>query len=70
MIVVPRKSVCTTAQCYGNEFGMSVKVCLPLGQKWEAHKKCGYWWLTRKGFTLELRLTEAALKRLFEEERR
>lgn len=67
MIVTPKESIRQTTQCYGDEFGMSVKVCLPLGQKWEAHKKNGYWWLTRKGCTLELRLTDAALNRLFEE---
>lgn len=67
MIVVPKKSISTMVQCYGDEFGTSIKMSLPLGQKWEAHKKSNYWWLTRKGCTLELRLTDAALNRLFEE---
>ncbi len=54
-------------QTYGDSFGMSVELHFQKEQKWKAKKHGGYWWLSRKGTGLRLRLTDAAMDRMFEE---
>ena len=65
VIARAKASVAECAQCYGGFFGMSVVVTLSPFQKWKVRKSGGYYWLTRKG-GMKLRLTEAALCRLFD----
>lgn len=67
MIVRPKKDSLIHEQCYGDMFGMTVEVSLHREQKWTAKKADGYWWLTRKGTGTKLRLTDAAMGKLFEE---
>ncbi len=67
MIVKPKKEAKELHQMFGDFFGMSVELHLQDGQKWKAKKSAGYWWLSRKGTGLRLRLTNAAMWRLFEE---
>lgn len=65
IIVHPEKESTILCQTYGDSFGMSVELHLQKEQKWKAKKSGGYWWLSRKG--TGLRLTDAAMNRLFEE---
>lgn len=68
MIVVrPKNESTSLCQTYGDSFGMSVELRLQKKQKWKAKKSGGYWWLSRKGTGLRLRLTDAAMSRMFEE---
>ena len=65
IIMSPKKDAVNLCPTY--EFGMCVELNLHKEQKWKAKKRGGYWWLSRKGSALRLRLTEAALRRLFVE---
>lgn len=65
MIARPKEQISILTQCYGELYGMSVSVMLSPDQKWKVKKIDGYYWLSRKGVA-RLRLTAAALSRLFE----
>lgn len=65
MIARPKEPFSVLTQCYGELFGMSISVDLSPDQKWKVKKFDGYYWLSRKGVA-RLRLTAAALNRLFE----
>lgn len=72
IIVQPKQDARETWQMYGDMYGVSAEITLRKNQKWTAYchgtnslKK--YWWLTRKGSGIRLRLTDAAFRRLFEE---
>lgn len=67
MTVKPKKDTKDMCQMYGDFFGMSVELNLQDGQKWKAKKSGGYWWLSRKGTGIRLRLTDSAMWRMFEE---
>ena len=64
--VTPKKHIRENAQFYGDAFGMTAVVNLSPEQKWNARKYDGYWHVTKKGAGIELRLTDAAMGRLFE----
>ncbi len=65
--VTPKKEVKGNAQFFGDAFGMSAIINLEPGQKWYAAHSKGYWHLRKKRSGIELRLTDAAMNRLFEE---
>lgn len=65
MIARPKKAAKEMAQCYGEFFGVTSVVTLLQEQKWNVRKSSGYYFLSRKGGA-QLRLTEAALSRLFD----
>lgn len=67
IVVTPKKEVKGNAQFYGEAFGMTAIVSLTPGQVWDADFRKGYWTLRRKGKGVELRLTETAMNRMFEE---
>ena len=66
MIVSPKQKMLAEAQCYAGTYGVSMEVRLTPEQRWKATWKGHYWWLTRKGSTTRLRLTDAAFRRLFD----
>lgn len=66
MIVTPKSNTTATAECYGLQFGIHMETTLNKEQKWTAKKDGRYWWLSRKGCPTRLRLTGAALRRLFD----
>lgn len=66
MIVTPKSKRIAMAECYGEQFGVHMETNLDPKQKWIAKKDGRYWWLSRKGSPTRLRLTGAALRRLFE----
>ncbi len=65
--VRPKKNISEKAQFYGDAFGMTAIVSLAPDQIWNAEHSDGYWHLRKKGTGIELRLTELAMSRLFEE---
>lgn len=65
--VTPKADRKEVAQMYGDMLGVSVELNLVRGQKWTATATAGYWWLRRSGSNARIRLTDAALKRLFVE---
>lgn len=67
--VTPKKAFKGNAQFYGEAFGMTAVVILVPGQIWNAESRKGYWILRKNGSEIELRLTEAAADRMFEEVR-
>lgn len=67
IVVTPKKKIAETAQFYGDAYGMTAIVRLEPGQKWYAEHSGAYWFLRKKGTGIELRLTNAAANRLFEE---
>ena len=67
IVVTPKKEICETAQFFGSAFGMLAIAHLSPGQKWNARRSGKYWFLSKKRTGIELRLTDAAMRRLFEE---
>jgi hypothetical protein len=67
ILATPKKQIRENAQFYGDAYGMTAIVDLVPGQKWNAAKSGGYWHVTKRGAGIELRLTDAAMWRLFEE---
>ncbi len=66
-IVTPKREIKGNAQFYGDAFGMTAMIHFVPGQVWNAEHSKGYWHLRKKGAGVELRLTDAAMNRLFEE---
>lgn len=66
MIAQAKSDFMIDTQCYGDQFGISVKMPVLSTQKWKviSHNK-GYYTLSRKGGA-RIRLTDAALSRFFE----
>lgn len=65
--VTPKVNVKATAQFFGTAFGTTAFLRLEHGQMWSAERRKGYWFVTEKSPGFELRLTESAMNRLFEE---
>ena len=67
MIATPKSKMLAVGDCYQGHYGMRIETNLTPGQKWNAKKLHGnYWQLSRKGSATQLRLTEAAMQRLFD----
>lgn len=67
MIATPKSKMLAVGDCYQGHYGMRIETKLTPGQKWTAKRLHGrYWQLTRKGSATQLRLTEAAMQRLFD----
>ena len=65
MIAQAKSNFMIDSQCYGDQFGISVKMPVLTEQKWqiESHSN-GYYFLSRKGGA-RIRLTDAAFSRMF-----
>ena len=67
IVVTPKAEIRVNAPFYGDASGMTAFVSLAHGQKLIAQKSGRYWIVSKKGALIGLRLTEAAMGRLFEE---
>lgn len=65
MTARPKTERTIDAICYGEESGMCFEINLNPDQEWIVKKSGRYFWLSRKGCPVRLRLTMAALLRLF-----
>lgn len=65
MILQPKYNCKLEPLCYGEFSGIKVTVTLQENQKWSAKKSGKYYTLTRKGTSVTLRMTEAALNNTF-----
>lgn len=67
MVAVPRENISISRRCRNEYEGITLFVSLSKKHQWEVYdNKDGFYWLTKRGSTVRLKLTQNALDRLFE----
>lgn len=64
--VKPIKNLKRSVNGFGDLLGGTAIIALKTNQKWKAKYSKRYWYVTRKGCPITLRLTDTAFNRLFE----
>ena len=66
-IATAKETIHPVAQFYGRDMtGVSIQLHIRPRNRWTAKQAGGYWYLTRPRGAYVLRLTDAALRRLFD----